>query len=77
MGRWSLPAYGVRPSASSLLTYDHRGAEAYLDDATGTEENYEGFGCAPPMRAAFVPPRGWSLIDRRTACTLPHVAGEG
>ncbi|MFO7700337.1 MAG: DUF3499 family protein [Acidimicrobiia bacterium] len=63
--------------ASSLLTYDHRGAEAYLDDATGTEENYEGLRLCATHAGRFVPPRGWSLIDRRTACALPYVAGEG
>ena len=27
---------------TSLLTYDHAGAEAYLDDARGDEERFEG-----------------------------------
>ena len=53
--------------ATSILTYDHAGAEAYLDDATGTEASYQGMVLCEIHARRFTPPRGWSLIDRRTA----------
>jgi nitrite reductase/ring-hydroxylating ferredoxin subunit len=50
---------------TSLLTYDHAGAEAYLDDARGDEERYEGMVLCEAHAARFTPPRGWALVDRR------------
>jgi hypothetical protein len=48
-----------------VLTYDHAGAEAYLDDARGNEKGYEGLLLCESHAHRFVPPRGWQLVDRR------------
>lgn len=49
-----------------MLTYDHAGAEAYLDDARGNEASYEGLALCETHAHRFSPPRGWELVDRRT-----------
>lgn len=49
-----------------MLTYDHAGAEAYLDDARGNEASYEGLTLCETHAHRFSPPRGWQLVDRRT-----------
>ena len=53
--------------ATSVLTYDHAGAEAYLDDASGTEASYDGLVLCEGHAGRFTPPRGWTLVDRRRA----------
>lgn len=50
---------------TSVLTYDHAGAEAYLDDASGTEASYDGLVLCEGHAGRFTPPRGWTLVDRR------------
>ena len=51
--------------ATSVLTYDHAGAEAYLDDARGNERSYEGLMLCETHAGGFSPPIGWQLLDRR------------
>ena len=51
--------------ATSLLTYDHGAAEAYLADARGDEASYEGIALCETHAGRFSPPVGWSLVDRR------------
>lgn len=57
--------------ATSILTYDHSGAEAYLDDASGFEASYEGLVLCDGHALRFTPPRGWTLVDRRRVATMP------
>ena len=52
--------------ATSLLTYDHAGAEAYLDDARGDEQRHEGMTLCAVHAQRFTAPRGWELLDRRS-----------
>ena len=51
--------------ATSVLTYDHAGAEAYLDDARGNEERFEGLLLCEAHAGRFSAPIGWQLHDRR------------
>lgn len=51
--------------ATSLLTYDHGAAEAYLTDARGDEAMYEGIALCETHAGRFSPPVGWALVDRR------------
>jgi hypothetical protein len=53
--------------ATSVLTYDHAGAEAYLDDARGDEQRHEGMTLCAAHAQRFTAPRGWALLDRRAA----------
>ena len=70
------PCVRCSHGATSLLTYDHAGAEVYLDDARGDEESYEGMRLCAVHAGRFTPPQGWSLIDRRR---MPpsYFVGEG
>lgn len=51
--------------ATSLLTYDHGAAEAYLADARGDEQVHEGIALCESHAGRFRPPVGWQLLDRR------------
>ncbi len=51
--------------ATTLLTYDHASAEAYLDDARGHERMFDGMLLCEPHARRFTAPRGWDTIDRR------------
>ncbi|MGI9585311.1 MAG: DUF3499 family protein [Acidimicrobiia bacterium] len=51
--------------ATSVLTYDHAAAEAYLDDARGDEERHEGMTLCASHTQRFTAPQGWLLLDRR------------
>ena len=53
-------------SATSLLTYDHGAAEAYLADARGDEAAHEGLALCDGHAGRFVAPIGWNLFDHRT-----------
>jgi hypothetical protein len=55
---------------TTLLTYDHAGAEAYLDDARGDEQRYEGIVLCVDHAGRFTAPRGWGIIDRRAHSVL-------
>ena len=55
---------------TTLLTYDHAGAEAYLDDARGDEQRYEGIVLCEEHADRFTAPRGWGIIDHRTQGVL-------
>ena len=61
--------------ATSILTYDHAGAEAYLDDASGSESGFDGLVLCEAHAGRFTPPWGWRLVDRRSGA-IPS-AGEG
>lgn len=62
----ALPCVRCPVRATSVLTYDHAGAEAYLDDAHGNEAMYDGMMLCEAHAHRFTPPRGWQLHDRRT-----------
>jgi hypothetical protein len=51
---------------ATLLTYDHAGAEVYLDDMRGDEQRYEGIVLCADHASRFTAPKGWGIIDRRT-----------
>jgi len=51
--------------ASTVLTYDHASAEAYLDDVLGHERSYDGMLLCENHAGRFTAPRGWDTIDRR------------
>ena len=53
-------------AATSVLTYNHGAAEAYLADARGDEASYEGLVLCENHASRFVAPVGWRLLDRRT-----------
>ena len=53
-------------AATSVLTYNHGAAEAYLADARGDEASYEGLVLCEAHASRFVAPVGWRLLDRRT-----------
>ncbi|MGI9665503.1 MAG: DUF3499 family protein [Acidimicrobiia bacterium] len=61
----TVPCIRCSHRATSVLTYDHAGAEAYLDDARGDERSYEGLMLCESHAGRFSPPRGWELHDRR------------
>lgn len=50
---------------TTLLTYDHGNAEAYLDDVHGDERVYHGMLLCEVHAGRFTAPRGWQTIDRR------------
>lgn len=51
--------------ATTMLTYDHAGAEAYLDDVKGHERMYDGMLLCEDHAGGFVAPLGWITTDRR------------
>ncbi|MCL1594246.1 MAG: DUF3499 domain-containing protein [Actinomycetia bacterium] len=51
--------------ATTLLTYDHASAEAYLDDARGHERAFDGMLLCESHARRFTAPQGWDTIDRR------------
>lgn len=51
--------------ATTMLTYDHAGAEAYLDDVKGHERMFDGMLLCEDHAGRFVAPVGWVTIDRR------------
>ncbi len=71
-----LPCVRCPGRATSVLTYDHAGAEAYLDDARGDEERHEGLMLCVQHARRFTPPMGWSLIDRRGPGVYLSAAGD-
>lgn len=62
--------------ATTMLTYDHAGAEAYLDDVKGHERMYDGMLLCENHASRFVAPRGWVTTDRRRGDPR-RPAGEG
>ncbi len=50
---------------TTLLTYDHGNAEAFLDDVQGHERAYDGLLLCAVHAGRFTAPRGWRIIDRR------------
>jgi hypothetical protein len=63
--------------ATSLLTYDHAGACAFLDDARGDEPTYQGLRLCEHHAGRFSPPLGWSLVDRRTVTPALFATRDG
>lgn len=51
--------------ATTVLTYHHADAEAFLDKALGHEKTYNGILLCDIHAARFTAPRGWQTIDRR------------
>ncbi|MEN8115322.1 MAG: DUF3499 family protein [Actinomycetota bacterium] len=51
--------------ATTMLTYDHAEAEAYLDDVRGHERSYNGMLLCEKHAGRFVAPVGWTTMDRR------------
>jgi len=51
--------------ATTVLTYDHASAEAFLDDALGHECSFDGMLLCANHAGRFTAPRGWDTIDRR------------
>ena len=51
--------------ATTVLTYDHASAEAYLDRARGHERVFDGMLLCESHARRFTAPRGWDTIDRR------------
>jgi hypothetical protein len=51
--------------ATTLLTYHHADARAYLDDAHGFERGYDGILLCSTHAERFSAPRGWTTLDRR------------
>lgn len=51
--------------ATTMLTYDHAGAEAYLDDVKGHERMFDGMLLCENHAGRFVAPVGWITTDRR------------
>ncbi len=52
--------------ATTLLTYHHGEARAYLDDASGHEQAYEGILLCANHAERFSAPVGWTTLDRRS-----------
>ncbi len=50
-----------------MLTYDHAGAHAFLDDVRGHERSYDGMMLCEEHAGRFVAPVGWQTTDRRRA----------
>ncbi len=62
--------------ATTMLTYDHAGAHAYLDDVKGHEQKFDGMMLCEAHAGRFSAPVGWTTTDRRR--TDPRLfAGEG
>jgi len=61
----TVPCIRCSSRATALLSYDHAAAEAYLDDATGTEPIYQGMLLCSPHAGRFTAPIGWHVVDRR------------
>ena len=51
--------------ATTLLTYHHADARAFLDDTTGHERVYDGIALCAIHAEGFSAPRGWTTLDRR------------
>lgn len=61
--------------ATTVLTYHHSDAAAFLDDARGHEQAYDGILLCDIHATRFSAPRGWTTTDRRwSATTFPPVA---
>jgi hypothetical protein len=60
------PCIRCHGSATTLLTYHHADAKAYLDDALGHEQMYEGILLCQNHAERFSAPRGWITLDRRS-----------
>lgn len=65
-GAMSVQCVRCAKAATSVLTYNHRAAEAYLADARGDEASFEGLVLCEPHATRFIAPVGWRLIDHRT-----------
>jgi hypothetical protein len=52
--------------ATTLLTYHHADARAYLDDAHGHERVYDGIALCAIHAERFSAPLGWTTLDRRS-----------
>ncbi len=52
-----------------MLTYLHKDAAAFLDDAQGHEQVYDGILLCDIHATRFSAPRGWTTTDRRDAST--------
>lgn len=59
-----------------MLTYDHSGAHAFLDDVRGHERAYDGMLLCEEHARRFVAPVGWETTDRR-AFDPRQFTGEG
>ena len=51
--------------ATTVLTYHHADAEAFLDKALGHEQTYNGILLCEIHAERFTAPQGWQTIDRR------------
>ncbi len=54
-----------------MLWYDHRAAEAYLENATGDEPAFLGMLLCSMHTERFTAPVGWKIVDRRVH-DAPH-----
>jgi hypothetical protein len=59
--------------ATTLLTYHHADAKAYLDDAHGHEQMYDGILLCESHAERFSAPRGWTTHDRRSPARVGSV----
>ncbi len=55
--------------ATTMLTYRHADATAYLDDVQGHEQRHDGILLCAEHAGRFSAPLGWETIDRRV--TMP------
>jgi len=70
-----VPCIRCTGRATTVLTYDHKIAEAYLDDVRGDERVYDGMLLCEIHAGRFSAPRGWETIDRRG--NTPRLFTEG
>ncbi|MDA2978609.1 MAG: DUF3499 family protein [Actinomycetota bacterium] len=56
---------------TTVLTYHHSDAKAFLDDARGHEKVYDGILLCDVHASRFSAPRGWTTMDRRARTALP------
>ncbi|MEE8485707.1 MAG: hypothetical protein V3S38_04030 [Acidimicrobiia bacterium] len=63
--------------ATTMLTYDHAGAAAFLDDVQGHERLYDGMLLCERHASGFVAPVGWTTTDRRARGSRDFDGGGG
>jgi hypothetical protein len=59
--------------ATTLLTYHHADARAFLDDAHGHEPVYQGIPLCAIHAERFSAPRGWTTLDRRASGSMAPI----
>lgn len=55
--------------ATTVLTYHHADAAAFLDDVAGHEKGYDGILLCDLHATRFSAPQGWTTTDRRWRST--------